>query len=62
MSKTILWLYDLTAIELEEVKVILRTLLRPSANDTAILHTTKLASGASQYDLCLELSQEASFG
>ena len=62
MSKTILWLYDLTAVQLEEAKVILRTLLRPAAHDTAILHTTKLSSGASQYDLCLELSQDAGFG
>jgi len=61
MSETILWLYDLTAMQTEEAKAVLRALLRPTNQDTVLLHTTELADRSKRFDICLQLSQDADF-
>ena len=60
MSETTLWLYDLTAPQLAEAKVILRTLLRPTDEDTALLHIIDMPDKSRRYDLCLTLDQNLS--
>ena len=57
MSETTLWLYDLTDPQLVEAKALLRALLRPTDNDTALLHIIEIAGQPRRYDLCLTLEQ-----
>ena len=58
MSESILWLYDLTASQLEAAKAVLRALLRPKDHDLALLYTSAMPEGK-RFDLCLQLELAA---